>query len=283
MRLKESYEQKNRGNAGFPVEFYHINLNHPRYQMPMHWHMDYEIMMIEKGRFNLRLNDRLFTVKGGDIIYVPGGILHAGEPENCIYHCVVFDAEELFRGNSLAKAVVSSIPGEALFIRQEDTKLYNIARNIFEAGKAEKQGYELVVIGLLYQLFGFLSIGGTFKGAVTPHSSASRKIRTIKAALMTIEQSYQGEMSLDMLSSSCEMSPKYFCRVFKELTGRTPVDYLNGYRVEVACELLQSGKESVTEIALSCGFNDLSYFIKTFKKYKGVSPKQYAKNISNLL
>ena len=54
--------------------------------------------------------------------------------------------------------------------------------------------------------------------------------------------------------------------MLKEKTGKTPVEYLNGYRIEKASQLLLNSDQSVTEIAFSCGFNDLSYFIKTFKK-----------------
>ncbi len=69
------------------------------------------------------------------------------------------------------------------------------------------------------------------------------------------------------------------CRFFKEMTNRTPIEYLVFYRIERACEELSYGEKSITEVALDCGFNDLSYFIKTFKKLKGVSPKQYQKTL----
>ena len=68
-------------------------------------------------------------------------------------------------------------------------------------------------------------------------------------------------------------------RFFKELVGKTPIDYLNFYRIERACEMLISGEKNITETAFECGFNDISYFIKTFKKYKGIPPKQYISSI----
>jgi AraC-like DNA-binding protein len=61
------------------------------------------------------------------------------------------------------------------------------------------------------------------------------------------------------------------------MTHRTPIDYLNYYRIERACFKLVSTNLSITEVAFECGFNDLSYFIKTFKKYKAITPKQYLK------
>ena len=66
----------------------------------------------------------------------------------------------------------------------------------------------------------------------------------------------------------------------KELTGKTPVEYLNSYRVERACRKLLGSDLSITQIAYGSGFNDLSYFIKTFKKIKGSSPSIYRKTIT---
>ena len=76
------------------------------------------------------------------------------------------------------------------------------------------------------------------------------------------------------MADSVQMSPKYFCRFFQEMTHRSPVDYLNYYRIERACYQLLTTNDTITEVAYNAGFNDL---IKTFKKYKGTTPKQYLK------
>ena len=76
------------------------------------------------------------------------------------------------------------------------------------------------------------------------------------------------------------LTPNYFCRFFRKITHRSPIDYLNYYRIEAACIRLAQGDESITEIALATGFNDISYFIKTFRRYKGISPLKYQKGLS---
>ena len=65
------------------------------------------------------------------------------------------------------------------------------------------------------------------------------------------------------------------------MTQKTPFDYINIYRINAACELLSSGEATITEVAYSCGFNDLSYFIRLFKKHKGLSPKAYIKQLES--
>ena len=64
------------------------------------------------------------------------------------------------------------------------------------------------------------------------------------------------------------------------MTNKTAFEYLIDYRIEQASKKLISTDESVTTICLDCGFNNLSYFIKTFKERKGVSPSEYRKNDS---
>ena len=88
------------------------------------------------------------------------------------------------------------------------------------------------------------------------------------------------EITLDDMALAAGFSTKYFCSFFKELTGKTPVEYLNSYRVERACRKLLGSDLSITQIAYGSGFNDLSYFIKTFKKIKGSSPSIYRKTIT---
>ena len=61
------------------------------------------------------------------------------------------------------------------------------------------------------------------------------------------------------------------------MTHQTPMDYLNRQRIAKACIQLDTTDDSITDVAYSNGFNDLSYFIRTFKKYKGTTPGKYKK------
>ena len=66
------------------------------------------------------------------------------------------------------------------------------------------------------------------------------------------------------------------------MTSKKPMEYLNSYRVEKAAAKLLTSDASITDIAYSCGFNDLSYFIKTFKSLKGVTPARFRKSTSSV-
>ena len=82
-------------------------------------------------------------------------------------------------------------------------------------------------------------------------------------------------MSIDTLARLTGFSPKYFCRYFRTIVHRSPIDYLNYYRIERAARFLAVDDMNVAEVAVHCGYADSSAFIKQFRKYKGTTPKQY--------
>ena len=141
--------------------------------------------------------------------------------------------------------------------------------------ESKKSGYPFIVQGCLYQILGFIIQNGYFSSAPLKNGRNYKKVSQLKRALALIEENYASPLTLEQLSAAAKMSPKYFCRFFQEMTHHTPIEYLNLYRIEHACYQLITTDRSVTEIAFNCGFNDLSYFIKTFKRYKGITPKRY--------
>jgi AraC-like DNA-binding protein len=71
------------------------------------------------------------------------------------------------------------------------------------------------------------------------------------------------------------MSKEAFCRFFKERTGKTLTEFLSQVRIHHACQLLQETDFSVSQIAYQSGFQNLSYFNRTFKKFRGETPKEF--------
>lgn len=279
MKYIEYKERKTHGTADFPVEFYHVTPSHPRYEMSYHWHMEYELIRILKGEFIFKLDEREFTAQKGDLIFVLDGTLHGAKPINCIYECIVFDFSTLARHNPLCQKQVQGILNHNLlvipFFPNVSGDIHDIVWGLFEAMRSKAPGYELNVLGYFYQFFGSVLANHHYTEATDLTGKNSKRITQLKNALEIIETSYQNPITLEDLAKSAGMNAKYFCRFFQEITHRTPIDYLNYYRVERACFELATSDASITEVALNCGFNDISYFIKTFKKYKGLTPKKY--------
>jgi len=99
----------------------------------------------------------------------------------------------------------------------------------------------------------------------------------IKKVVEYIKKNYQKECTLDELSEIAGISRFYLIRIFKDHMGKTPYDYLLDIRLENAKLLLTKGNISVTDICHECGFNNMSHFIRTFKKKTGITPSLYKK------
>lgn len=276
------HETKMRGTFDFPVEFHYVDPAHPRYLMPFHWHMEYELILVLSGTLTLSLDTVTYLLEQGDIVLIPDGILHGGTPHNCVYECLVFDFARFLQGNSGGRKAHS----EALNTAAQQAHFFKAGSNaacilntLFETMEKEQPGYEFFTTGLLWQLMGLLvqTRLQPQTAQTAPDGQPGREKRTeqMKKVLRRIRRDYAEPLALDDLAAEAGMAPKYFCRAFRQITGRTPIDYLNYYRVECAGERLCVTDERITDVALSCGFNDLSYFTRAFRKYKGVSAKKF--------
>jgi AraC-like DNA-binding protein len=274
------HERQNRGTFDFPIEFHHVNSTHSRYQMPFHWHIEYELLMIISGEFQLFIEETSINMKAGDTILISDGAVHGGIPKDCVYECIVFDFSRFIEDSTLCGKEIQNILSHNVKINecyQKGSELNNLIKILFETMSEAYNGYEFVVKGILFQMIGLIIRHKLYEQRDISEVNASKRIINFKKVLQKIRLDYEKPLTLEELARVIGTSPKYFCRFFKEMSGRSPIDYLNYYRVECAAEQLLITSESVTEIAFSCGFNDLSYFIKTFHKYKGTSPRAFRK------
>lgn len=276
-------EAKQRGTIDFPLEFHHVNSTHPQYFMSIHWHVEFEIIRVLQGHFILSLDDKELHIPAGSAIFIPAGALHAGIPENnCIYECIVFDMNMLMNNSGPCRRQVRQITEHEIELQSVYPDNYNdihkIVWTLFDTMSSRPSGYELIVQGTLYQFFGTIFSRKYYRETSTLTTRGHKRIIQLKQALEFIESSYSSPLTLEEISNSVNMSPKYFCKFFHDMTHRTPIEYLNYYRIERACYQLLTTNQSITEIAYASGFNDLSYFIKTFKKYKGTTPRKYLKS-----
>ena len=281
MKYFDYKEKKQHGTFDFPIEFYHVTPSHPRYNMPYHWHTECEIIRILEGEFSLIINDENILAKKGDIIFIHEGMFHGGTPNDCIYECIVFDMKVLLKENHTCTKQIQDIIHQKKIIGpildSNYDELKSCCDGLFKSMKYENVGYEFITQGSLYYLIGTILKYKLYKSKNKNSKRTEERILHFKNVLSLIESEYSSTLTLDDLSRAAGMTPKYFCKFFHEMTNKTPIEYLNYYRIESACEQLLTTDYSITEIALNCGFNDSSYFIKTFKKHRGVTPKQYIK------
>ncbi|MCH5257708.1 MAG: helix-turn-helix transcriptional regulator [Lachnospiraceae bacterium] len=99
----------------------------------------------------------------------------------------------------------------------------------------------------------------------------------MQEAAKYIRNNYMKELFLETVASYVNISPTYFSKKFKSSTGFGYKEYLINVRIQAASDMLIETNESISEIALKCGFNDSDYFGNAFKRAKGISPLKYRK------
>lgn len=267
-------EIKQRGRFDLPMELYHIDINHPKYEMAHHWHSEFEIIRVISGKLNVRLNRREFIATKGDIVFVNSETVHGAFPDNCIYECIVISHELLNVNDKMCGELISDLVDNDVLIndhfKDKDGEIVKAINNLFDIMSSNTSYFE--AIGALYTVFGVIIREKLYKSSSGFAKEDTVKNSKLKKVLSYMRKNYKSQLTLEEIAQVAGMSPKYFCYFFKEMTQKTPINYLNAYRIECAARKLLTTDSSVTDIAYNCGFNDLSYFIKTFKSIKGITP-----------
>ena len=282
MRRLEYLEKRQRGTAEFPMELYRLTPDSEQYIMQCHWHHEYEIISVRKGSLALILDEHRFTVSAGELVLLPEGTLHTGLPLECEYDCIVF-SQDLFSdrfGSGGLRELLRRIPKNDRITSDESPEMHRLLSQLISAlerlrgaeSKEKRMAVETYSIGLLYQFFGVALLEERFSDRVV---EGRRHTEQLKRVIGYIESNYREEITLADLAAAAGLSDKYLCRIFSQITGKSPMEYLNEYRVDRACMLLSDTDSQLLDVAYSCGFNDQSYFIKIFKRYKGVTPGKY--------
>ncbi len=176
----------------------------------------------------------------------------------------------------LFKRLLEINPGRGIN-RSDDPKVYE--KNIFykeyqELNNRQSLAGYLETQGILLQLMGRL-LQSQLHLRQEPHQTPVKIAETIGYILVNLHQ----KLSVTALASRVNQHPDYFSRLFKTFTGERPVSYILGKRIERAQYLLATSRFTYSDIAAQTGFDNLSYFSKTFKKLTGMSPSAYKKQV----
>ena len=282
MKYFEYNEGKKHGTDEFPIEYYYIDSTHPQYIMPPHWHSEFEIIRVIKGTFTVYLNNEEFNLTKDSIILVPPRVLHRGIPTDAIYECIVFDTNMLKRrsGERINYYITPITKSDVTFrcsVQRDDLDIYISIEALFSQIKNRNEHYELSVYGTLFLLIGNLYNNGYIKKNKS-HALHSKKTNTVITILSYIEDHFTEQISLQTLAKACHKDKKYICRIFREYTSKTPIDYINELRISYAKGLITEKALSLTQIAYECGYNDSGYFSKVFKKCTGITPSDFKKS-----
>lgn len=265
----------------FPLAFYHVDHRFPRYSMAPHWHTETEIIRILHGTLNLNLDENALKLQSGDIITITGGVIHSAEPEDCEYECIVFDLEQLSPVGDTYRQALTVFQSSSVFcpapLLKEKPGAQECTQRLFKLASADFRGCELEMLCRLMEFLGSQSHLIPETELIRTNYRTTQAIDRIKPALEYIEEHYNEDITLEMLAKLSGFSSRYFCRYFHVFVHKSPIEYLNYYRIERACAILCDPERaaSIADLAVQFNFFDSSAFIKQFRKYKNTTPNQY--------
>ena len=272
-------------NSNFPFSYFNVDPTHNDYSTEPHWHDEYELIRVKRGCLDITINNSSFRLKKGDAIIINNGFIHTLSLKECYYECVIFDLEYYLRNYSDTNGEIKSFLNQQKrfkpFYPSDKKDFQDIFNILFLALKEKHSGYTLIAEGAIWQLLGLILKKRSYYVLSETNMSYTKKNKELKTVLNYIAVNYHNDLTLNDLAGCIHMNPNYFCKFFKELMQKSPIEYLNSYRIEKSCEMLCVSNNTVLNTALDCGFNDVNYFIKVFKRYKGTTPLQYAKNNVN--
>lgn len=164
--------------------------------------------------------------------------------------------------NRLNRAIHLSVPNPAT--------LAAIAGLMAEESQSGRAGAEEVVMDCLRTFLIHCCRAAQDDGIQTSHAADMPFWVTQLTGF--IDGAFSEQLSLENLADQVGLSPGYLCQAFKRHTGKTPFQYLIDRRIQAAMLRLRTTDQKVLSIALDCGFNDLTYFNRTFKRLAGCSP-----------
>lgn len=239
-----------------------------------HWHDEYEFVLAMHGSCEVISDAISYTLKEGELALVGGGQIHQiniTPPSQTVAvvihpHLCGTDCMGYFSNNIMFDPMFK--PSEPVGRR--------VIRNITELIKVienKNMGYELRVKSLVADTFALLLENHRYNC-----SKAQGGNSVIEKLVDIIHAEYRGSIDLDMLSHRSNYSKPYIIRLFKRHTGKTPVEYINSYRISKSLGLLSNTDMSVLDVGLEVGFENTAYFIKLFKAQMGVTPLKWRKS-----
>lgn len=280
----ELKENKPHGTKDDPFSTYHIENAGRSFQIPVHWHDEFEIIYVRSGFLTVSISGESYIGKTGEAFVVSPGNLHlmGSQSDTVDYYTFLFPLKYIsFRTDDmLDEKLLEPLNSGHLMIcpRVKDTakELCEQLIKIYEAKNDESESKITTQVRTKIILLQFI-LEMWKKGFVIENDTRGRN--TVEKEMVSyIQQNFTGKISLREFGEQFHLSEKYISRYFKEHFHITLSQYVTYLRLEHAKQLLQDTDIPVTDVAMQSGYQNVSYFIRSFQKAYAVSPLKYRKN-----
>lgn len=254
-----------------------------------HFHQEVEILLVVQGTGTRFVGDSAERFAPGDLVMIGPNVSHEwcsdrdtkGINSEAIY--ILFNTEIL--GNDFWNLPESKIILKIIRQSRRGIKLAGKTRDeVASLMKKINISYGFTRITLLLTILEMIAFNGEYQYLASPVIDSTidkRDSERLNKVYKYVTENIQDTISLDKAACIVNLSKSVFCRYFKKRTNKTFVQFLNEIRIGQACRLLVNGDYSISEVCYNSGFNNLSYFIRQFKRITGFTPLVYRKKFAN--
>ena len=236
---------------------------------------------------NYYMNGKRVLLNTGEALMVNSRQMHYGYSENgqdcdfirILCHPKIFITNSVLYQSYIAP-VLSNPSLEYLHFKQEfpeDTEALQLLPEILRIKKEHPAAYEIEAAALLSLLWCRL----LRSHPMMPNEAAAKPkepdLLVQRDMVSYIYSHYSESINLDEIAAAGKVCRNKCCQIFRRYLNQSPIDFLNHYRLEVSCHLLNNTKLSIAEICTACGFNHQSYYSKIFLRTYSCSPRDFRK------
>ncbi|MBO4395022.1 MAG: AraC family transcriptional regulator [Eubacterium sp.] len=253
--------------------------DYPDFRAVCHWHTDFEFIYVFDGEMDYSVNDTILTLKSGQGVFINSNCLHYGFSNSrteCHFLCVLLHPDLLTSNTFFRETILDPLTKNTslshILLRPSSVWQNRIILELIRMESLPDEKNEALNI-----IQSFITILSTIINHARQANlqSISDDISSLTAMIGYVQQHYSQKISIASLSSVGGCCKTKCNDLFRTHLKMTPLAYITEYRLDKSAELLLNSNENITEIAFSCGFSGSSYYCETFKRYYGLTPKQY--------
>lgn len=247
-----------------------------------HSHTYCEIFYLKTGSCIYSINNLMYHLSAGDIFIVTPGDTHCTRYEGLIpcdriiVYCLIDIIPEYFWKLHPEFRDKLSRSGKVIMKKKGQLQIDSLlTRMLEESNFPDEHSLEFLALRTM-EFFLMLMRDGLFVYEQIKHNKGISS--DIEDSLRYISLNFSLPLTLEEVAEKINLSPTYLSRKFKKVTGVTFKEYVNYIRIRQACQMLLTTDDSITKIAMNCGFNSSNYFKDCFRKVYGISPRNFRKH-----
>ena len=286
-------ETKIHGTRDFPYIVYPVHVPERLNGFPHHWHDEMEIIYVSEGAVSVSLRNEEYILDKGDIVLVHPQTIHAIKQyrdHSARYYNILFRFSMLESGSKdiCREKYFQPIYDRELLMPERLTaehplhgELKPLIQQLLVDPRRQRTHDELMIKELMIKSRVF-----EIMYRILPYCEKADKdsayedivFEKLKRSLRYLEEHFADDLTIGHMAAISNYSASHFSKLFRQLTGDSFTQYLKRFRLETAAERIRTEKAKISEIAMECGFSNLSYFSRTFNERYKMSPSEYRKS-----